>query len=223
MENDAKLENPVKISGLTRREFLKYLISIFGIGSLFTIFGEAYKYSLADLVMTTKALVNPPTTEFEGKQKELKDHYDEALLVVHPGFGALRFGKKYSGNEKYEEYLARLQETINKARSENKLIVFMFGAEEMRAGNFEERFKPSDADFLVVTASDNPDPVGIVQTTDGKLHKQSFWVVNEIMKAKGVRNVQIAGEFKNACVSLTKSLFYKKDAPAIKINDDAVY
>lgn len=208
--NPEPKNSPISPFHLTRREFLKLSWDLIKWGALSgagIFFYELYKTSFADLAVATRCLAEPTNGYFENQQAEsLKDHYDDALLVVHPGFGLLQYPQNYSGRADYQTYLTDLRDEIVRARENGQLVIYMIGGEDIRTGSALNGLGYRDSDYAVVTSSANPMPVGCIQTPDGKLLWQKYNAFDGILKAKGVKNIHIAGEFRSACVALAKNL-----------------
>lgn len=214
---------------LTRRQFLKKGLELAGVGALYLgakFFWKIYEPMFADMASQIRCLPSIGSTSensrFRNIQAEtLKDSYDEALLVVHPGFGLLRSPGRYEKKEKYLNYLTKLKGIIEESRKNEDLVVFLVGAQEVRRGRAAEGLSFTDADFAVITQSANPLPIACVETPGGKFFWQNSAALPDILKEKGVKKVKIAGEFKNACVAQAENLI--TGGFKTELLEDAIY
>lgn len=213
--------------GLTRREFLKRSILAVGgaVGAKFI--WDLYKDMFADVGMLAKCLAGEMGLP-EPKHlyaRELQQSYDKTLLVVHPGFGLLRFPNNYKDKEEYRQYVDSLKQAIEKSRSDRDLVIFLIGAEEVRAGKSIAGLSISDADLSVATSSGNPVPIACVETPEHKFIYQKIVSVgdlNNLLREKSVREINIAGEFRKACVVIAEN-FVKGGSFKVNILEDVTY
>src|SRR4030042_1230935 len=87
------------LKGMSRRQFLELGWKLTKCGALAVagkFFYDFYKDVFADIATASHCLLATPP-EFKNMQAEiLKDKYDNALLVVHPGYGFLRFPERFA-------------------------------------------------------------------------------------------------------------------------------
>lgn len=191
---------------LTRRDFLK-LCGLGGAALLLKSLHDMYKNVFRDASTAFGCLTNEYENFINVQNEKLKGSYDKALIVVHPGYAILRKPEKFTNNEAYNRYLKNLRETIETAKENDELVVFLVGAENYRTGRFIEGLRPNNADFVEITESENPMVMACVQASDGKFYYQSPDVLFVTLKKYGVKTISFAGEFRNACVAFTKNAF----------------
>ena len=86
---------------LTRREFLK-LIKYGALVVAGKFFWNLYKDMFADIGMMTRCMFTDTGEARHLWETELKDKYDTALLVIHPGYGLLRDPDRFKDKEGYK-------------------------------------------------------------------------------------------------------------------------
>jgi len=225
-EPKTKVIQPKKT--LTRREFLKLGWDVIKYGALTTtgkFFLDLHKYMLGDMAMLTRCLAAGPKETRHLWDTELKGSYDEALLVVHPGYGLLRAPDRFQDKSGYREYINNLKQTIETSRQEKNLVIFLVGAEDVRTGKSLEGLNFTDSDLAIATNSDNPAPVACIETPghDFIYQKITFPVdLNSLLKEKSVKNIKIAGEFRNACVAMAQN-FVEGGGFKVELLEDALY
>lgn len=217
----AEGENTQEPRRLSRRELLKKAVPWVTVTAITAFHYPILKALFGDAGSIIRCLMSP-TSEFKNIQTEaLKDSYDEALIVVHPGFGLSFSPKQIGEKEGYRNYLTKLKEKIEEARKDEKLVIFLIGADDMRKGKFAEGLKFSDADVAVVTNTGSPLPIACVETPEGKFLYQRTSSLYTILKEKGVKKIHIAGEFKEECVAQAENLL--KAGFKVDILEEAVY
>lgn len=216
---DAKDSKPK----LSRRDFLKIAG---GLGALAVFKGitDLYKVMFKDMTMLIRCLGADDIEKKNLYEKELKPSYDNVFLVVHPGYGLLRFPKKYENNQEYLDYLANLKNEIEKERENGSLIVFLVGSEDVREGRYVSGLGYSNADLAVATNSANSVPITCIETSDRKYLYQPISTegLTPLFESKKVKRVKIGGEFSNLCVAMAKNMIGSGDYEVV-MSEGAVY
>lgn len=221
-------DNKPKSSGLSRREFLmlgKRAVELSAAAVLGGFFAKLFGKMFEDTAMLARCLTADDKEIRDLWQKELKENYDEALVVVHPGFGLLREPEKFSDKPEYGKYIDTLKEEIDKSQSKGDLIIFLMGAEEVREGLALTGLEPTSSDLAIVTNSSNPVPVACVQTPDNEYFYQRLALpvdINSFLKEKGVKKVKIAGEFEELCVAMEQG-FLEGGGFEVEMLEQATY
>ena len=214
-----------KARQLTRREFLL----LFKVGAALT--AAKFVFDLHKQMFGDTAMLLRCTGAERGEadylwQTELAKSYDEALLVIHPGFGLLRNPKKYKDEPKYGEYINNLKLAIENSREKGDLVIFLVGAEEVRGGKFVEGLSYKESDVAIATNSGNPAPIACAETPDHEFVFQKILTgadVSNLLKEKLVKRVKLAGEFRGACVDMAKNFMEEGVFERVELLDEALY
>lgn len=193
---------------LTRREFLKILGTL-GSALLLKKFYDLYNNVFSDINIEAGCIANKAEFFTNVQNEELKGSYNKALIVVHPGWIAMREPETINNNPNYKEYIKNLNQTVQTAKENEELVVFLIGAVDYKSGKFIPGFEPPNADFVEVTKTDYPIPVACVRGPNDEYYYQSPRVLVDTLTKYGVKEIDFAGEIRNACVEYAENAFDK--------------
>lgn len=129
--------------------------------------------------------------------EEVYTENSRALVIVHKGHGEEVFPLRYENDNGYQDYLRRVEAIENIYRENNDPVVRVVTDYAISQGY---QLEPRENVLYLVTDANNG--MAMISIRQGKYNylqnQQNVW---DVLKAVGVKDVEIAGEFRGACPS----------------------
>lgn len=127
---------------------------------------------------------------------DIESNNGRALIVVHEGYGLDSLPIKYKNDQSYADYLRVLEATKERYYNDGDVVVLVYDQKAW----FDQDHEPQDNTLHFSTMSNNGFESNMV-VVDGVSYSQSYSNLFEALTAAGVHTVEMAGEFRAACVA----------------------
>ncbi|MFH2019699.1 MAG: hypothetical protein ABII80_03745 [bacterium] len=178
--------------------------------AIFVPFTALVTIGLIRNIQGFSAMAEASTGEYGGEfdpamGAEVHSENGKALIVVHEGFGLDTYPSKYENDEDYQAYLRILEATKSRYLENGDVVVMVY---DQKAWTDTDH-KAQNNVLQFSTQSNNGFPNQLVMV-DGVTYNQSYDALFDALNNAGVNTVEMAGEFRGACVSQVARSF--KDA-----------
>lgn len=178
--------------------------------AIFVPFTSLVTIGLIRNIQGFSAMAEARTGEYGGEfdpamGAEVHSENGRALIVVHEGFGLDTYPSKYENDEDYQAYLRILEATKSRYLENGDVVVMVYDQKAWMDIDHE-----AQKNVLQFSTQSNNGFLDLAVMVDGVTYSQSYDAIFDALKNAGVNTVEMAGEFRGACVSQVARSF--KDA-----------